>query len=517
MANAIDSAVPINLWDFSQPAAKEKTPATDFSSVLDGLKNPTKTPVKYSPAAASYKQALYAYLNDGDASAKAVLDGMTDDEKAEVTKLIADLMAVLQEEIDGTGESGSSQLLLNSLLESAQVSGSDADQTAAQDAIEKLQKTLSELSADDSTGIQAILSQLLPLLVSLNAAQTETSDTVYPQPVADTISIVDGNATYSMSLSIFLDAMQSFSRTLAGIEDPTPVIEEPVIPGDEVTDPVEDPGEIPVPGDTEIPGDIETPGDGDEIPPADDTTPVDDGGETPLTQTAEISSLLSGTLQNARSYTVTSLTAAKSTESSRMLAESSTAKAFLLSQRVNQKSDELEALSFHSLVQPAQYSPSLESAPALSGTALESQINTALQTPLMTLENGKTTELMLTLNPDDLGQIAVKLEKTDRQIVVTLAAASESTQKLLQDKLPSLIAGLQNVNSEVKDVQVVQANQNASFAGLNLNSFAQGQQSSQQNSSSGNMTSPKADTVDETAKQTAEAEFKGGSRLWQTA
>ena len=92
---------------------------------------------------------------------------------------------------------------------------------------------------------------------------------------------------------------------------------------------------------------------------------------------------------------------------------------------------------------------------------VEKQVTTAIVEQISTKASEGTQELTLMLRPKELGEVSIKLLKTGGEIVVSIVAQNQTTQKLLQEKLPNLISSLQATNAEVKDVQIVNANQNA--------------------------------------------------------
>ncbi|MEG0615570.1 MAG: flagellar hook-length control protein FliK, partial [Oscillospiraceae bacterium] len=158
------------------------------------------------------------------------------------------------------------------------------------------------------------------------------------------------------------------------------------------------------------------------------------------------------------------------------------------------------------------------SADEMKANQVENQVFSTLKSIISNPKSG-TTEMQLTLTPDDLGRINIKLVNAGGNISVEIAAQSETTQKLLESKLPSLIAGLQGTNSNVESVKVVEPNQNAQNGSLNLNNFtANGQNSSNQNNRNRTHQTKQQDTfyAREILKPASTQEFKGGNKLWQT-
>lgn len=564
MASVLDSAIVIGGFGSTQtttPAKTQETAKTDFSDLLGQLKQATKATtstdtVKYNPISAAFKRVLFSYVDTGMDAAKAELNSLSDSDKTSLYNQIQSFASAVQKELDGTGAGGSAQKALNNLLKSADASP-DSNSSVGQDALDRLQRILAGLDDDDSTDVSSILSQLLPALLSLNSTTTSTTTQItYPDAVSGMVSISNGmGTTYHLTLQDCLDALTSFSNVLLGIE--TPVVPVPVVPvippvivptdpttptdptggttppTDDITDPTTptDPaGETPPPtdetGETTTPpdttGDITPPTDGTATPPAEGTDPTAPTGETGGTGgTAETEN---PPMQEATIQTFNSQRTAQAASGTpdKLTSEGSVAKAVLFSQRLVQKSGELETLTLDTAnaaaltAQPVFDVQSLGTAQTVGSLPVETQIVNNLYTSLTTLGTGKTTEMTMTLNPDNLGKISVNLANTDGKITVTLAALSETTQKLLQDKLPSLIANLQNANPDVKDVRVVDASQSALFAQLNLGSSGKDAQSGSYSSNtaqpSGTLASDQAAPLDDTP-----AEYKGGNRLWQTA
>lgn len=103
--------------------------------------------------------------------------------------------------------------------------------------------------------------------------------------------------------------------------------------------------------------------------------------------------------------------------------------------------------------------------------SVDKQVANAVTEQLTTkVIDNNTQEMTLMLKPAELGEISIKLIKNGSEITISILAQLADTQRLLQEKLPSLISSLQASNSDVKDVQVVTANTNASsfLSGFNL-------------------------------------------------
>ena len=149
------------------------------------------------------------------------------------------------------------------------------------------------------------------------------------------------------------------------------------------------------------------------------------------------------------------------------------------------------------------------------GTSVEKQIFSEISNQISTNEiTPKTKEMTLTLKPQELGEVSIKLEKVGEEIKVSIIAQNISTQKLITERLPSLISTLQEINSQVKDVMIVNPNQNANgfMSGFNnSNSNAGEQYQSRQSGSNYNNN----EYVSEESQKTKE--FVREGKLWQTA
>ena len=128
----------------------------------------------------------------------------------------------------------------------------------------------------------------------------------------------------------------------------------------------------------------------------------------------------------------------------------------------------------------------------------------------------ETKEITLMLKPKELGEISIKLAKVGEEITVSIMAQNSTTQKLISERLPTLVSSLQEINSQVKDVMIVNPNENTnSFLGqFNLSqSDSREQYQQRQNFSTSNYDNKQV--VEEPA-QTSKVLIREG-QLWQTA
>ncbi len=147
---------------------------------------------------------------------------------------------------------------------------------------------------------------------------------------------------------------------------------------------------------------------------------------------------------------------------------------------------------------------------------VQKQITDGIINQLNTGITSDTKELTLMLKPQELGEVAIKLVKSGGEITVSIMAQNPATEKLLSERLPTLVSNLQEINGQVKDVMIVNPNENtSSFLGqFNLShsdSGAQYQQKQTSNAYSGTSQS----IAEEKTQQTKE--FVREGQLWQTA
>ena len=538
----------------------EKTPETNFSDVLTKLKTDTEkttsTTKKLSDnvkAESAVKKALWELVSTGTENAKETLDELSSDDKAEAMRILQMIIDSISGEISGAKASGSTQELINSLFSSSDEKENETDLLSAQKALDELQLSISKLK-DESTTSSDVLSQLVPMLVSLGNVATSNTSTVDNSvtAVSGEVSVKNGDTTYHFSLADFQKKIQEFEDVLNGKVIQAPVV--PIIPVKPTTPttptgtttptdttpttptgtttPTDTTPKTPTTG-TTTPTDTTTttPTTGtttptDTTPTTGTTTPTDT--TTPTTPTDPAAQQTSDTVtpvQTARAYTYQTITAENAGVSSKVLAESNLARASALSQRVIQKSSELDSLDLTGIAglntQNVLQTPFQSIADNLSQVPVEAQILSNISEQLANSKVNTTSEMTMTLNPDNLGEISVRLVNEAGKISVTIAAQSEITQKLLQDKLPTLMSSLQNVNGEVKEVKIVEANQNASYAGFNLGSQNAGQSNYGSNSGSTQARSSYAtspvENTQEISPDTSTQTYLGGSKLWQTA
>ncbi|HWQ78042.1 MAG TPA: flagellar hook-length control protein FliK [Anaerovoracaceae bacterium] len=91
---------------------------------------------------------------------------------------------------------------------------------------------------------------------------------------------------------------------------------------------------------------------------------------------------------------------------------------------------------------------------------------------LAKLEQKGTTEFKMQLEPEDLGQIDIKLKLSEGKLIIDILAANSKTQALLTSQVDKLIAGMGLQNVQVESVHVSQQmnsqNQDSSQSQSNL-------------------------------------------------
>lgn len=191
---------------------------------------------------------------------------------------------------------------------------------------------------------------------------------------------------------------------------------------------------------------------------------------------------------------------------------------------VNEVKSAKESSEFDDLLAYAQQSKSSQQVTTSQEVAkatnieipVQKQITDGIINQLNTGITSDTKELTLMLKPQELGEVAIKLVKSGGEITVSIMAQNPATEKLLSERLPTLVSNLQEINGQVKDVMIVNPNENtSSFLGqFNLSysdSGAQYQQKQTSNAYSGTSQS----IAEEKTQQTKE--FVREGQLWQTA
>ena len=145
---------------------------------------------------------------------------------------------------------------------------------------------------------------------------------------------------------------------------------------------------------------------------------------------------------------------------------------------------------------------------------VEKQVLNFIETQVLpSVKDSGTTEMEMTLMPEQLGKISIKLVKTGTELSVSIACNNSMTQKLIESRLPQLVSNLSSHENQTAQVTVVTENQNVSEFMHNFNMSQQSNhqqfqpQHPQNDYFEGNEVSDNAEEAEEI--------FKEG-RLWQT-
>ncbi len=215
--------------------------------------------------------------------------------------------------------------------------------------------------------------------------------------------------------------------------------------------------------------------------------------------------------------------AVEDSASLKLISEGNTAKTVAV-QKINDKKDELEEIGINTEAAKAVTPLENTDVQVKEGAKADevknfdtNQIVEKAKAQITTLKTGEKAEMTMTLNPESLGEITLKLQNDGGKVSVLIAAHSEATQKLLQERLPDLVSSLSQVNSGVEDVKVVSM-QESQYAGLGFGGsgfggeFGNNRPQRNEQAYYGTVTTEKT-----SSEENDETEFRGGSRLWQTA
>jgi flagellar hook-length control protein FliK len=95
---------------------------------------------------------------------------------------------------------------------------------------------------------------------------------------------------------------------------------------------------------------------------------------------------------------------------------------------------------------------------------------------IQNFEPAKPMTLQMTLSPDNLGDIDIKLSYNQGKLIIDIMAASSETQKLLGNQINQLVRGLALQNVQVETVHLntpVEATENGESMGSLLNDGSQ--------------------------------------------
>lgn len=160
--------------------------------------------------------------------------------------------------------------------------------------------------------------------------------------------------------------------------------------------------------------------------------------------------------------------------------------------------------------------------PVITETTAESiqvQVTEVITEKLADMKTDGVEELTMILKPENLGEVAVKLIKTNGAVTVLLTAQYDEVGKAMADRAAALTSSLQNQNYNVKEVLVVAAGNAAEQMGLDFTNqgfnFAQNRGGSQ-SSGDNYRRIDGIDGIEETEAVTGTAKLKE-AKLWTTA
>lgn len=192
-------------------------------------------------------------------------------------------------------------------------------------------------------------------------------------------------------------------------------------------------------------------------------------------------------------------------------------------QNSNQDTSGFEGMLMQSMNTPQTFIP--KESEAVSSAEVFTQVVPQITERIITqlsqsVQNDGASELKLMLNPESLGEVAVKLVSHGGAVSIMISAADPSVAKALSDNLSSLVSSLAGNNVDVKNIQIVEPGDAAAQMGFE---FANHNSGFEQNNSSSNSRTSEAFAIDgitndDTAvESTSEILPKGEGRLWATA
>jgi flagellar hook-length control protein FliK len=142
----------------------------------------------------------------------------------------------------------------------------------------------------------------------------------------------------------------------------------------------------------------------------------------------------------------------------------------------------------------------------------------------MDLTVSEVQEMTVVLNPEALGEVAVKVTNQNGAVSVALSAANPETQKILADTAAALSQSLKQGGADIREVLVIAAAEAGSQMGLSLGADGftrqpgEGQNADGTNRSTVNGIGGINDAEIEASEENAEVNYESrGARLWQTA
>lgn len=497
----------------------DKPGDSGFKDIMDKISGGKKAPAVLKKLtddaeAGSTAQSIIKKLMSSGATPdelRAELDALTPADRAEVLGILGQIMNALDSDSSGKTAQG----LLNRLFHGADSASGANDSSDA--ALQNILDALALLKNDKTATSNSALMQMVAMLAAYENNPNLVTEDMLAQPEDGNVAIgIGDNMTTSLSTADLQAKLANLIAMMGSEKPEEPILPEtpigPVDPGMGV-DP-EQPTAPPGAGDI-IPPPITPPGDVDNPPVVDPIVP-------PVTEeppTDEVIDPPKGPADGEVKTDVPVATQVAAIAVNKQTAEANTSR-IAASGRVK-RSSELDVSAGTGVSPnsaPAQNVVPLAT-PEVAQTSMQAQILANIAQTLAAIKPGESREMTMTLNPGNLGEISIKMVHEAGQVVVTIAAQSESTQKLLADRLPALLQNLQTLNSDVKELRVENAS-TAQMMGFNLGSSAgqNAHDSAQQQQNAAHFSSQYAKTEDvPVATQKTPDFFKGGNKLWQTA
>lgn len=498
----------------SKPSVSNATPATKFSDVLSGkistevnsvgTLTTDNTEQKQTDSVEDTIAQLFEMVDSGASKEDILklLDGMTSEQANnlfDVLKKILEVVSNLAEKSDVNSDSGKDLIsVLESLISTGIASDSDDDKnvdienSVAQEILAMLQSAKA-IQTDDLKNTETVLQKQVQAIASTksNVAVSAESTEVKPQ--------TESKIAFEIPVS---DLAQTVKAT--PIQTNTVETQAKIIPVETTLTQANTVETVPTESVTET---IQI------------TAPVTSTlkeVQTRLEKLIEIVGQKASEVKLAEDVKVVLKSDAVSEENVKLTAENEIKKLSLLGNKVVKNSSEFEELMASANATKTVQQTSMNDTPVkVTDVPVETQIsqNIANQLSAKVTDSG-TQELTMKLTPEDLGEVSIKLVKTGGAITVSIVAQNEATQKLLQERLPMLVSSLQATNSEVKDVQIVAPNQNATGF---MNSFNLSDSNSQSQYNARQTQNFTASALTPTEEIEEIKEYHGEAKLWQTA
>lgn len=544
----IETDIGVVYAGFSGEIKEKLTEEEQFSNVLSEISAKTEektnetakiAPLTTDVQAVSYLRSFLKQIVSLDSTysrknAKENYDALNDYTKGQIKSVMVRLSQTARKEAIGEIESGSTQKLVNRIFyEGKDESSTDTEMT--QQTIEKMTKKINELSKDDDISAKDFIAQMAAILsgmaTTIKDEDTTFVDTTSCETNSGFVMVQLESGKCGIALNAFADKIDDIvdvfengiRETVEDVIIIPPAVTPPVdvVPQEPTIDPIPDTApEVPPVTDEETPPtetDPEIPpvtdgGDTEETPPSTDpatdettdpTDPVDEATdpveETPADPITEDTAPTEET-------TAEDVTPVQTTESEQLRAVYSRGRNSAENMLYAQAAINASALN-QRVINNAGSSE-------LSAQRLQSLIFSEITTGLSTMSSTNTSEMLMRLNPENLGEISVKLVNASGRISVIIAASDENTVAALQQRAAALADSLKAQNQNVTTIQVMSA-QEAFAAGFNMGDLNRNSQRGSENESQGY--SSAADDSDISNAEVTEAVMKGANVLWQTA